>query len=263
MPDQTNTPSNAETAILIGTAAAVRSLRCQLFLHHLDGAPASGPALWPCGCILLDDDPKAAPDPGLPVLGTLADLPETHAWHRFTRALVTLPADRRDEADAIAASLRPLGVAARFIPTLDDLLEGDAPTPQNHIALPDASIDPAHLIGREPFPVDEAALTELIRGRRILITGAGGSIGSEIAPSSRRFGPSASSSWSAPRTPSSRSTAASRKPTRPLERASILHDVVDADGTDTPTSASTRPTSSSTPPPTSTCRSWKTIRRMP
>ncbi len=217
--------SPPETVILIGTASAVRSLRCQLFLHELDSAPAP----WPCGCILLDRDRPARPDTGLPVLGTLADLAELKAWHRFTRALITLPADRRHEADAVADRLRAIGVEPRFIPTLDDLLAG--PPTDDRLTVTDAQIDAARLIGRTPFPVDEASLAELLTDRRVLITGAGGSIGSEIAMICARFGPERIVLMERAENALFEIDRRIREAHPRLDRAAILHDVVDAEGT--------------------------------
>ncbi|MEO1583833.1 MAG: polysaccharide biosynthesis protein [Planctomycetota bacterium] len=230
--------AESDTAILIGTAAAVRSLRCQLFLHELD----AGPAPWPCGCILTDHPtgPNDAPppEPGLPVLGGIDDLPELHAWHKFGRALITMPADRAAEAEALSETLARLNVETSIIPTLDDLL--DPPRDRSHgaspsaggIAVPGAPIDPSHLIGREPFPVDEAALTGLIRNKRVLVTGAGGSIGSEISAIVARFAPERIVLVERSENALFEIDRRIKEAHQDIERASILHDIVDADGTD-------------------------------
>ena len=231
-PKTRHTDTNApETVILIGTAAAVRSLRCQLFLHELDRPTARVPSPWPCGCILLDEPSTTHPDAGLPVLGDLDDLPELRAWHRFTTALITLPAERRAQADAIASRLRTLGVAARFLPTLDDLLAGHAGTAADHVSLPGAQLDVAQLIGRTPFPVDEASLAELLGSKRVLVTGAGGSIGSEIARIAARFGPEQLILMERAENALFEIDRRIGEEHPSLSRAAILHDVVDADGT--------------------------------
>jgi FlaA1/EpsC-like NDP-sugar epimerase len=212
------------TAILIGTARAVRSLRCQLCLHQLDTAPAP----WPCGCILTDDEPI---DPGLPVLGTLDDLAELRAWHGFTLGLVTLPARHDAEARAIAARLRDAGVTPRLIPTLEDLLAGAPAEEAARVRLPGAGVDVASLIGRRPFPIDEHALTRLLRGRRVLITGAGGSIGSEIAGTVARFAPARIVLMERAENALFEIDRRLRESHPSLDRVAVLHDVVDAPGT--------------------------------
>ncbi len=221
--------ASPETVILIGTHAAVRSLRCQLFLHELDAPTSREPAPWPCGCILLDDEPASHPDAGLPVLGDLDDLAELKAWHRFTRALVTLPESRRHENDAIANRLHAIGVEVRFIPTLDDLLARDTTTEQ--VTLPDAQLDVARLIGRTPFPVDEASLSDLLTNKRVLITGAGGSIGSEIAMICARFAPERIVLMERAENALFEIDRRIKEAHPTLDRAAILHDVVDAEGT--------------------------------
>lgn len=226
-----------ETVILIGTASAVRSLRCQLFLHELDDPTARGPAPWPCGCILVDAEAADAqlPETGLPVLGDLEDLAELKAWHRFARALITLPASRQTEADAIADRLSAIGVEARFIPTLDDLLAGDSAAvtePAPRLRLPDAPLDVAHLIGRSPFPVDEASLADMLTNNRVLVTGAGGSIGSEIAMICARFNPERIILMERAENALFEIDRRIKEAHPDLDRAAILHDVVDADGTE-------------------------------
>ncbi|MEO1534908.1 MAG: polysaccharide biosynthesis protein [Planctomycetota bacterium] len=227
MPTPKPTNSNSpETVLLIGTTAAVRSLRCQLFLHELDSSPTP----WPCGCVLLDGTDQAShPDAGLPVLGDLTDLAELKAWHRFTRALITLPASRKHEADTIEAQLRAIGVEARFIPTLDDLLAGDITS--DRVSVPDTQLDVAKLIGRTPFPVDEASLADLLTGKRVLITGAGGSIGSEIAMICARFNPERIVLMERAENALFEIDRRIKESHPNVDRAAILHDVVDADGT--------------------------------
>jgi FlaA1/EpsC-like NDP-sugar epimerase len=89
-------------------------------------------------------------------------------------AIVSLPAAASDLLAGLRTRFRRLGVPERFFPTLDDLLDGVGPR-----TLPD--IDPATLLDRPSRPLDHDRIRELCRGRRIIVTGAGGSIGSELS----------------------------------------------------------------------------------
>ena len=83
----------------------------------------------------------------------------------------------------IAATLDRRGVMWRFLPTLADQMAGHA-TPR-HVG----RVDPARLIDRRPRPLDEPAIARCLTGRTVLITGAGGSIGGELARAVARFDP--------------------------------------------------------------------------
>ncbi|MFG0252944.1 MAG: polysaccharide biosynthesis protein, partial [Phycisphaerales bacterium JB038] len=77
-----------------------------------------------------------------------------------------------------------LGVADRFLATLDDQVAGIGP--RTHF-----NVDVQELIGRRPHELDEATIRSAIQGTNVLITGAGGSIGSELARQAARFSPRA------------------------------------------------------------------------
>ena len=129
------------------------------------------------GVILLREVETDATSPlrgaGL-AMGTLKDLPILHAKHHFDTALVTLPRAMNKAIEEIRAQLAELGIAFRFLPTIYDAIIGsgadEAPM----------SIKLAELVGREPRAIDSALVRRAIAGRRVAITGAGGSIGSDL-----------------------------------------------------------------------------------
>jgi FlaA1/EpsC-like NDP-sugar epimerase len=75
---------------------------------------------------------------------------------------------------SVRTRLRRLGVPDRFVPTLDDLVAGVGP--RTHW-----DVDLEALLARPPRAIDDDAIARLIANRRVLITGAGGSIGSELS----------------------------------------------------------------------------------
>lgn len=109
-----------------------------------------------------------------PVLGSLRDLEAIVERMRPALALVTLPACMARLVTATRTRLRRLGVPDRFMPMLEDQVAGIGPRSR-------LEIDPGELLDRAPRHLDRRAARRLIEGRRVLITGAGGSIGGELA----------------------------------------------------------------------------------
>ena len=101
------------------------------------------------------------------------DLPAALRSARPDVAFVTIPSVFSELLVEIRMLLRRASVPERFIPTLDDLIDGVGPR-----SLPD--VDHAGLIDRPRQPLDHERIDVLCRGRRVLVTGAGGSIGSEL-----------------------------------------------------------------------------------
>ncbi|MEO0513454.1 MAG: polysaccharide biosynthesis protein [Planctomycetota bacterium] len=159
------------TAILIGTPQSVASVRCQL--AFLAGTSRE---VWPCGCIVLGGgDPARA---GIESLGELGQLPDIARWHRAELAIVSLPASMTAERSRAVEAITKAGLNVRFIPTIDDVLSDEAPAVGGRGR---SDVDVPALIGRTPRPGDPRRLDAVLRSRRVLITGAGGSIGSELA----------------------------------------------------------------------------------
>ncbi|MFG0328419.1 MAG: polysaccharide biosynthesis protein [Phycisphaerales bacterium] len=128
------------------------------------------------------DDPVAQ-ELGIPVLGSATELERLVGEHTIELAIVSLPAVMSEAIAAIRTTLRRLGIPDRFIATLDDQLAGVGPRSV-------FEVDIADLIDRSPHRVDEASIRHAVGGKRVLITGAGGSIGSELARTIARYGPS-------------------------------------------------------------------------
>jgi FlaA1/EpsC-like NDP-sugar epimerase len=172
--------------VLIGTPETVRQAREQLAL--IPGSPE------PLGCILTEGRrPRAGG--GLPVFGTLEDLPAAAARQHFGLAIVSLPMAMTETINAVRAVLRRLGIAERFVPPLHDMLTHEPPFAVGLGFQPHASpaagsrLDLASLIGRSPRTLDRASVAGVLTGRRVLITGAGGSIGSQLARIAADFQP--------------------------------------------------------------------------
>ena len=160
----------------MGTALTVRQMVHTLRL--VDPAPRV------LGCLLPGASAAAAgAGVDLPVVGTFERLEATATKPEVEQVLVSLPAVMHGEVRAAAATLDRRGVRWRFMPTLADQLAGHS-TPRHA-----GRIDPGQLIDRRPRPLDEAAIGACLTGKTVLITGAGGSIGGELARTVARFAP--------------------------------------------------------------------------
>ncbi|WP_457427090.1 polysaccharide biosynthesis protein [Roseateles sp. P5_E7] len=132
----------------------------------------------------LDDAPErlGARVAGVPVIGVLEDVVRLVEIHGITHVVVAMPDAttlRRRRALGLAART---GLAVLTVPNSEELLAGRA---VNQVR----DIEPEDLLGREPVVLDERGISECLGGKVVLITGAGGSIGSELCRQVARYGP--------------------------------------------------------------------------
>jgi len=212
-------------AVIIGTAETARALAAQFY--------AADQGFTPAGCLV---EGPAVHQPVLNVLGSLTDLADLHRSEPFSLAIVTFPKGRDDLAGPIAAELAALGIPERRIAPLTEQLSPTssavavvAATPA--VASAPAEIDMMELIGRTPCGVDRRAVAETISGRRVMITGAGGSIGSEIARIAATFRPSQIIFMERSENALFEIDRQIARRFPDIARRSILHDVTDAEQT--------------------------------
>lgn len=123
----------------------------------------------------VDDDPSKTGRSinGLPVY-TPTQAPEVVARLDVTDILLAVPSASRERRNQIVENLRPLPVHVRTLPGLADLASGRV-TVQDF-----RELDIEDLLGREPVPPQRELLARNLTGKTVLVTGAGGSIGSEL-----------------------------------------------------------------------------------
>ena len=133
----------------------------------------------------LDDAPekRGARVAGVPVIGTLEDATRLADMHGITHVIVAMPAATTVERRRALDLAGKTGLAVLTVPSSQELLAGRA---VNQVR----DIEPEDLLGREPVELDEGGISECIGGKVVLITGAGGSIGSELCRQVARYGPS-------------------------------------------------------------------------
>jgi FlaA1/EpsC-like NDP-sugar epimerase len=134
---------------------------------------------------LLDDNPakRGRQIQGINVLGALEDLVELAPRLEVGRAIIAMPSASHQSRRRALEICRRAGVEALTVPSYQDLMSGKVTVSQvRNVELDD-------LLGRDPVLLDETHLQAWIRGRSILVTGAGGSIGSELCRQIARFAP--------------------------------------------------------------------------
>ncbi|MDI1241595.1 MAG: nucleoside-diphosphate sugar epimerase/dehydratase [bacterium] len=133
----------------------------------------------------VDDDPrwKGGLVSGFKVLGGTDDLPRFVDEIGVEEVVITLDNASGKEIRRIVDLCADLGVKTRIVPSLDELAHGKVAISR----LRDVQID--DILGREPVVLDTANLAGLLSGKTILVTGAGGSIGSELVRQIADFNP--------------------------------------------------------------------------
>ncbi len=133
----------------------------------------------------VDDDPrkKGTRIHGVRVLGGRERLGEILEKTRPDEVLIAMPQAGVEARRAIVRALEPFKVQITTLPNLSDLLDGSVAVDQiRNLAVED-------LLERDPINLDKGPVERLIKGRRVLVTGAAGSIGSELCRQILDFDP--------------------------------------------------------------------------
>lgn len=134
---------------------------------------------------LIDDDPSKARLRlhGVPVRGSSDDLEAVASRTGATVLVVAIASVESQRLLEWERNARAAGLTMRVIPSTQDIVGGA-------VKLGDISnVTEEDLLGRRPFATEESEISAMLAGRRVLITGAGGSIGSEIARQVFRYTP--------------------------------------------------------------------------
>jgi len=134
----------------------------------------------------LDDDPDKQNQQihGVPVIGTLNDLSRSLMLKRIDEVVIAIPSAPGRVIRLVTEVCSQRGVPFRTMPGLYELIGGKVSV--NRLR----EVQITDLLRREPALIDEQAIGNSISGRRVLITGAGGSIGRELCRQVARWGPS-------------------------------------------------------------------------
>ena len=169
-----NGPPAGLGTLVVGAGEAGRTLA-----RALRRSPNYG--LVPIG--FLDDAPGLIRAAGLPVYRPIAALPEIARTQRADACVVAIPSLPAPRLAEIIEAARASGLHVRYLPSFLAAVERDA-------RLSDLrQIRVEGLLGRREVHVVSQKAATVIVGRRVLVTGAGGSIGSELCRQIRCFSP--------------------------------------------------------------------------
>jgi len=157
----------AEAALIVGAGSAGIRLREEIERHSQSHTAVSG---------FIDDDTLKAGlrVAGCPVLGTIDMIPEIAARHGITKIIIAIPSAPGHLIRRITERSREAGVACQQLPSLSEIVEGRVLYSQMR------KVKVEDLLAREPVELGTPRVQALVRGKTVLVTGAAGSIGSEL-----------------------------------------------------------------------------------
>ncbi len=168
--------TQARRALIIGAgdagALVVRELQRSAQLN-----------LTPLG--FLDDDHAKQRQAiyGVPVIGLVSDLPEVLAQHPVDEVIFAIPSAPGRLVRFVNDACRARGIPSRTMPGIYELLGGKVSVSRLR------EVEITDLLRREPVRLREAMIGEALQDRRVLVTGAGGSIGRELSRQIARWNP--------------------------------------------------------------------------
>jgi FlaA1/EpsC-like NDP-sugar epimerase len=167
--------SRAKRVIVVGAGFAA-----QMVIREL-ARPNSGYVA--VGCVDDDRSKIGVHIQGVPVLGTIEELEILVEDNPAEEILIAIPSASGKQMRRITDACQRAKLAFKTVPTLSDIIRGEASINQfREVSLED-------LLGREPVRIDLEAVRRQIAGRRVLVTGAAGSIGSELCHQILDYGP--------------------------------------------------------------------------
>lgn len=160
--------------LIVGAGSATRTL-----MRDLRDCPDYG--LWPVG--LLDDNPGIRSVYGVPVLGTLADMRQTVRDRRIAAIVIAIPSLPPATLSRLIRAAADTGAHVCYLPSFLSAMERDARAADMR------RVSYRELLGRGERVVLDPSAEAVLSGARVLVTGAGGSIGQELCRQIRSHDP--------------------------------------------------------------------------
>ena len=153
--------------VIVGAGGAGESIARAIIRNPGSGYEAVG---------FLDDDVRKIGETihNLPVLGGIEQLPSVTRAHSIQEVIIAIPTAKARELRRISTVCDTAGIGFRALPSFTELVRGDGKLRY----LRPLNVD--DLLQREPTRMDELPIRQFLAGKRVMVTGAGGSIGSEL-----------------------------------------------------------------------------------
>ncbi|MDE2091046.1 MAG: polysaccharide biosynthesis protein [Gammaproteobacteria bacterium] len=166
---------NGTRALLVGAGQAGEMLVRDME-RHLQFAPVA----------FVDDDPAKQGHEvrGVRVRGTISDIPKLLDELAVMVVLITMPSAPHEVLDRVVRMCAERGIQCRTLPSLTELADGGVEVSR----LRPVTVE--DLLGRDTVELDQASINTFLRGKRVLVTGGGGSIGAELCRQISRHEPS-------------------------------------------------------------------------
>jgi len=139
--------------------------------------------LYPIAFVDDDKNKQKLEIYNVPVVGTTNHIQEIVEDNDIEHIIIAIPSLNRNQINEIFEKCRKTKAKTQIVPMLEDLLDGKVSVNEFR----DVQVE--DLLGREPIQLDDAGIGEKIAGKTILVTGAGGSIGSEICRQVMKYKP--------------------------------------------------------------------------
>lgn len=167
---------NKKNTLIVGAGSAGTMVVRQLLKNN-------DADLYPTA--FVDDDPakQRLQILGVDVKGKVKDIPKIVERSQIENIIIAIPSLKMQEMKRIYEECSKTKAKTKIIPLIEDLMTGKVSV--NHIR--DVQVE--DLLGREPVELDMNSISNKLNGKTVLVTGAGGSIGSEICRQISRFAP--------------------------------------------------------------------------
>ncbi|MGG3564193.1 nucleoside-diphosphate sugar epimerase/dehydratase [Neobacillus rhizosphaerae] len=167
---------NKERLLIIGAGSAGTMVVRQLLNNHQS-------KLLPVAFIDDDEKKQKLDILGIPVIGGISEIEEAVRKFEIDHIVIAIPSLSKKKLNRIFQECAKTTAKTQILPMLEDLMTGKVSVNQFR----DVQVE--DLLGREPVELDMASISENITDKVVLVTGAGGSIGSEVCRQIAQFQP--------------------------------------------------------------------------
>ena len=169
-------PEGARRVLIVGAGDAAEAILREILRMQIERYVVVG---------MIDDDraKRNITIHGVPVLGTTEDIRRVCQENEVEEIIIAIPSASQKELRRVIGLCSGTKLKFQSLPGVSDLIDGRVTVSQMR------AVDISDLLGREAVELDPQAIGRFLRGKRVLVTGAGGSIGSEMSRQIANYGP--------------------------------------------------------------------------